>query len=84
MLEKIKTLKSIETNIVSNSINVCWIMQIVEDGQTLSENEYRTAYDKFQKDKFIKEVENADLYIHLIDWEDKQESCDPFGNVVIQ
>ena len=68
MLEKIKSLKSVEVLPQANVIQVLWVNEIVEDGEVLSSTNHRCSYGKGQQDKFLAEVEGAEKYVGLIEW----------------
>lgn len=69
MIEKVKTLASVEVLPTINAINVAWNIQIVEDGNVISENPHRCAYGAGMKEAFLLEVEGAENYVNLINWE---------------
>jgi hypothetical protein len=63
-----RVLKQITVLSEVNAINVQWADQIVRDGVVVSETFCRKAYGPKQKDEFLEEVENANLYTTILGW----------------
>lgn len=78
MITKNKTLASVEIGIETQTINVKWLNQIIEDGVVISSIPHRCAYNILQRDQFRAEVENADQYVTAAGWADTayQEAVD--------
>jgi hypothetical protein len=68
MLTEQQILKSVEILPTQNAINVCWMNQILRDGEIISEIPHRCAYMQDQKDQFLADVEGGDKYVAAIGW----------------
>lgn len=71
MLTECRKLKSVEVLHDRNAINVCWKNQILRDGLVASEGLERKSYSSFQRSEFVADVDCADKYLDLIDWQGK-------------
>jgi len=63
-----KTLASVEIMVESNTINVKWLNNIIEDGEVLSSIPHRCCYSIEQKEQFLTEVENGQQYVTAVGW----------------
>ena len=65
-----KTLASINHNIVSSSLEVKWLNEILRDGEVIQSIPHRGSYQVESKDQFIADV-GADVaapYVALAGW----------------
>lgn len=67
-LSEQKILKSVEVLPAQNGVNVCWVNQIVRDGEVISEIPHRCAYGPEQKEQFLAEVADAAQYVAILGW----------------
>jgi hypothetical protein len=71
MLSENRVQKSVA--IVDNSdgliAEVLWVNQIIKDDVVISEAYHRCAYTEEDRERFITEVVNAELYLAVLGWE---------------
>ncbi len=53
----------------ANAINVQWLNQILRDGEVIQQQYHRKAYGPGQQAEFLAEVEGAENYVGLIQWD---------------
>lgn len=68
MLEKKTILRSVEHMKEANTIHVCWLNQITEDGNVIHQEPHRKAYCQEQLQEFLAEVEGAEEHATLAGW----------------
>lgn len=68
MLSKQTVLRSVETLLQQDGINVSWDNQILEDGVVISSTSHRCSYTRDQKNQLLAEVDGAEKYISIMGW----------------
>lgn len=61
-------LKSVTVRQDVSTIEVCWVNQILRDGEVVSETPHRKAYSEDQRTEFEAEVEGAAAYLAAAGW----------------
>lgn len=68
MITKNKQLASIEIGVETQTINVKWLNQIIEDDVVISSIPHRCAYSILQREQFIAEVGGGEQYAIAAGW----------------
>jgi hypothetical protein len=63
-----RILKAVTVKPTQNAIEVQWADQILRDGEVISEQYHRKAYNAEQSDEFLAEVDGADAYVTAAGW----------------
>lgn len=64
----LRAIKSVEALLIQNAINVCWVNQVLRDGEVISEIPHRCAYGPEQKDQFLADVADGAQYVAILGW----------------
>ena len=63
-----RILKAVTVKPTQGAIEVQWADQILRDGEVISEQYHRKAYNSEQSNEFIAEVEGAAAYVQAAGW----------------
>ena len=67
-LEERTIIKSINVRPDVDAIEVQWAIQILKDGEVVSERYHRSSYGRTTASAFYSEVENAGAYMAALGW----------------
>lgn len=69
MLTEQRVVKQVSILPQSDTVNVQWAVQILRDGEVISEQYERKAYQSDHVAEFVAEVEDAESYLSAIGWQ---------------